>query len=123
MVYFCIMMFNTRPNTKGISDCFPSCEIATGRQLDFRRYLKVQFGVYIKPHIDADITNNTKGSTHPCMSLGSTGNLHGSAKCFDLTTGKVVALLPMNFSIRSAFPPAAPSIVEVNLDIIILLPR
>jgi len=51
---------------------------------------KVLFGAYVEASTDADITNDMKSRTHPCVSLGPSGNMQGSLKCFDIKTGKVV---------------------------------
>ena len=47
-------------------------------------------GSYIEATVDADITNEQEERTYSCISLGPSGNMQGSLKCFDLKTGKVV---------------------------------
>ena len=100
MVYFAQTMMNAFPAAKGILERFSLRGIALGRSLDAERDLKARFGDYVEASVDADVTNDIKGRTHPCIALGPTRNWQGSVKCFDLGTGKVVVrrtikVLPM----------------------------
>ena len=54
------------------------------------KHLQATFGEYIEASVDADVTNDMKGCTHACISLGPSGNWQGSQVCFDLETGRVV---------------------------------
>ena len=50
--------------------------------------------------MDADVMNDMRGRTHPCISLGPSVNWQVSQMCFELDTGKVVlrriiTILPM----------------------------
>ena len=74
IVYLCIMMINTIPAKKGISERFAPHEIVTGKHLN-TNHLKSPFGEYIEAIVDANVTNDMKGRTHPCISLGPSGNL------------------------------------------------
>ena len=40
--------------------------------------------------MDSDVTNDLKGRTLTCISLGPSGIWQGSEMCFDLETGQVV---------------------------------
>ena len=40
--------------------------------------------------MDANITNGQEARTHSCISLGPSGNIQSSLKCFDFETGKAV---------------------------------
>ena len=82
-------MVNAVPAAKGISYIFAPHEIVTGRHLNFK-HLQAAFGEYIEASVDAEVTNEMKGRTHACISLGPSGNWQGSQVCFDLETGKVV---------------------------------
>ena len=64
--------------------------LITGGKFDFGTMPKVLFGAYVKASTDANITNDMKSRTHPCIGLGPAGNMQGSLKCFDIKTGKVV---------------------------------
>ena len=63
LVYFCIMMVNSVPAAKGISDRFALREIVTGRRLNFK-HLQAAFGEYIEASVDSEVTNDMKGRTH-----------------------------------------------------------
>ena len=89
-IYFVVMMINGVPAEGGISEKFSPREIVTGRKIDMVKDCRAQFGSYIEPSKDADITNTTDERTHACLALGPSGNLQGSVKCFDLLTGKVI---------------------------------
>ena len=89
LVYFCIMMINVIPAAMGISDRFAPREVVTGKRLNIN-HLKAPFVEYIEASVNADVTNDMKGRTHPCISLGPSGNWYGLQVCFDLETGKVV---------------------------------
>ena len=89
LVYFCIIMINAIPAAKGISERFVTREIVTGKRLNIN-HLKYPFGEYLEASMDADVTNYMKGRTHPCLSLGPSGNLQGSQIFFDLEIGKVL---------------------------------
>ena len=96
-------MVNEVPAAKGIRDRFSPREIVTGRRLNFND-LQDEFGEYIEASLYAEVTNDMKGFTHACISLGPNGNWQGSQVCFDLETGKVVfrrtiTRLPMPTSI------------------------
>ena len=67
------MMTNAIPATKGIYEQFAPREIVTGKRLNLN-HLKAPFGEYIEARVDADVTNETKGKTYPCISLGPSGN-------------------------------------------------
>ena len=77
------------PNTKLIGGLSPR-ELVTGKKLACDKDCRADIGVYIEPTVDPDITNGQEARTHSCISLGPSGNIQGSLKCFDLETGKVV---------------------------------
>ena len=62
------MMFNVVSAAKVISDRFSPREIVTGRRLNLD-HLKSPFGEYLEASVDADVTNDIKGQTHPCIYL------------------------------------------------------
>ena len=97
------MMINAVPATNGISTRFAPREIVTGRRLNLK-HIKAGFGDYIEASTDEIVTNDMKGCTHGCISLGPSGNWQGSQICFDLETGRVVLrrnikVLPMPDSV------------------------
>ena len=91
LVYFYIMIINAIPAAKCISERFAPREIVTGKCFNLNQ-LKSPFGKYIEASMDADVTNDMKGRTHPCISIGPSGNWQGSQIFFDLETGKLVLI-------------------------------
>ena len=97
MVYFVTRLLpNVVPNKQGVSEHFSPRTLITGRNFDFANMPKVLFGAYVEASTDADLTNDMKSRTHPCISLGPSGNMQGSLKCFDIQTGKVVTRRTIN---------------------------
>ena len=82
-------MINAIPAEKGTSEGFAPREIVTGKRLNLN-HLKSPFGEYIEASVYAYFKNDIKGRTHPCISLGPSGNWQGSKICFDPETSKVV---------------------------------
>ena len=85
----CMWLNEFSPNTKLIGGLSPR-ELVTGRKLACDKDCRADIGAYIEATVDADITNGQEARTHSCISLGPSGNIQGSLKCFDLETGKVV---------------------------------
>jgi len=92
-VYMVVLMLNGIPSQckkRGISHVFSPREFVTGRVLDFKKDCRVPFGAYVEASEGTVITNDMSQRTRACISLGPSGNLQGSLKCFDLLTGKVL---------------------------------
>ncbi len=88
---YCVVKFlSAVPARMGVSEKIAPEEIVSGRKLDAKEDLRVRFGAYIKTSRDEIITNDMPNRTHPCISLGPSGNMQGSLKCFDLLTREVV---------------------------------
>ena len=81
LVHFCIMMVNAVPSAKRISDRCSSRDIVTGQRLNFK-HLRVAFGKYIEASVDAKVTNDMKGRTHDCISLGPSENWKSFSSMF-----------------------------------------
>ncbi len=89
-IYFVVKLLNAVPARLGISEKFALAEIILGWNLDAKKGLMVRFGVYFEVSCDLIITNDMMDRKHPCISLGSSGNIQGLLKCFNLLTRKVV---------------------------------
>ena len=68
------------------------------------KHIKAGCGDYIEASTDEIVTNDMKGCTHKCISLGPSGKCQGSQVCFDLETGRIVLcriikVLPMPDSV------------------------
>ena len=62
----------------------------TGRTINYLRDFRATVGAYIEASRDVMVTNGQDNRTHPCISLGASGNRQGSIKYFDIDTGKLV---------------------------------
>ena len=91
------------PNTELVGGLSPR-ELVTGRKLACDKDCRADIGAYVEATMDADVINGQETRTHSCISLGPSGNIQGSLKCFDIETGKVVIrrrVVQMPFSNRT----------------------
>ena len=84
MVYFVILMLSVVPNKQEVSELLSPRTLITGRKFDFGTRSKVLFGAYVEASTNANITNDMKSRTHPCVGIGPSGNMQGLLKCFDI---------------------------------------
>jgi hypothetical protein len=97
-VLFCVSRVNMQPSSTCVDRASP-LEKFTGRKLDAKRDLRVQFGDYVQatvPSTDNTMTARTQG----CIAMLPTGNLTGSVKMWCLSTRATVTrdqfvVLPM----------------------------
>ena len=90
LVYFAVMMLNVLIGDDGISTKFLPREIVTGRCFAVEKHRRTVFGEYVEASEDADITNDMKPRTQPCIALGWSGNEQGSIVCFQVRNAKLV---------------------------------
>ena len=84
------MWLNAMPAEQGISRKYSPQDIVTQHELNFTKDCKAVFGSYVKASEDASVINDMTAQTHACIALGPAGNIQGSQKCFDITTGLLV---------------------------------
>ena len=94
LVYYVTTMLNCCINKQGISNYLSPREIVLRRCLDWNIYctsggVPLEFGCYVEAHEDKDVTNTNRPRTYAAIYLGSTTNLQGTKKLFDLKTGVV----------------------------------
>ena len=89
LIYFVVLCINSAPPALGISQVHSPREIVTRRGLDFNKHFKHQFGTYVEAHEDPIITNTNRSCTYPGVYIGTTGNIQGTPKVFDIKSGKV----------------------------------
>ena len=89
LIYHAIVCLNCIVSKQGISDMLSPHDIVKRRKLDFKTHFSIMFGVYVEAHEDPDITNTMRPCTYPYIYLGTTTNLQGTKKVFDLLTGLV----------------------------------
>ena len=84
------MWLNARPTEQRISRKYSQWEIVTQHEMDFTKDCKAVFGSYVEASENASVTNDMTAWTHVYIALCPAGNIQGSQKCFDITTGLVV---------------------------------
>ena len=107
LVYFCVMWMNSFPARQGISKKLSPREIVMQRSLDFETHAKGLYGAYVEASEDAVVTNTNRARTFAGILLGPTGNIQGTQKVFDVSTGAIkkcrtLRMLPMPNSIIKA---------------------
>ena len=90
LIYFVVTWLNSFPAAQGISEKLSPREIVTQRQLSYETHCKAVFGSYVEAHDDHVITNTMKPRTRACIALGPSGNIQGTQKVFELSTGLVL---------------------------------
>jgi hypothetical protein len=87
-VLFCVSRVNMQPSSTSVDRASP-LEKFTGRKLDAKRDLRVQFGDYVQATVP--LTDNTMTArTQGCIAMLPTGNLTGSVKMWCLSTRATV---------------------------------
>ena len=89
LVYTSVFHRNIWPNKLGISDKFSPREIVTRRKADWAKHLTYPFGTYLEAHADNEVTNTMSDRTFPGIFCGTTGNIQGTMRVFDINTGLV----------------------------------
>ena len=73
----------------GISEEFSPREIVLCRSVEFNKYCKGMFGLYVEAGEDANVTNDMRPRTYSGILLGPSSNIQGTPKVFTLKTGQV----------------------------------
>ena len=97
-VFFCVSRINLHPS-RTATDATSSMEQFTGRKLDAKLDLRVNFGEYVQATV-AETDNSMKARTQGCIACLPTGSLTGSVKMFCLGSKRIVTrdqfkVLPM----------------------------
>ena len=90
LIKFVTFWINAFVNENGASKVFSPRELLTGMKVDYEKHCQARWGAYIEASDDADVTNDMRDRTSPCVVLGPTGNVQGSVRCFNLETKKVI---------------------------------
>ena len=88
LVYFTALWSNNFPENTVIYKVYSPRYIISGQNLSFKPHFRMDFGYYSEVYYGPSPTNSMILRTRKCLGLGTTGNLQGSYKFFDLTTGK-----------------------------------
>ena len=89
-VHTITLWLNAVQSISGLNRGLSPRELVTGRGVDYNKDCRATFGAYVQATTEKIVTNNNTPRTHGCIALGTSGNMQGSLKCFDLKTGKVV---------------------------------
>ena len=87
VVYFSVFWSNVPPAENGISDTWSPREIVLDQTVNYDLHCKEVFGAYVHGHHDREVTNDMRPRTFAGIFFGTTGNLQGTVKVWDLQTG------------------------------------
>ena len=80
-----VFWLNCFPYSDGVSSILSPRYIVTGRQIDFARHVRTEFGAYVQTH--EEHTNAMNARTTGAICLGPTGSVHGTHYFLNLSTG------------------------------------
>ena len=86
MVYNAVFWLNAFPHDDSMSDTLSPCLIMTGRNINYRRHVQLEFGSYVQTH--AAHTNDMQARTVGAICLGPSGNTQGGHYLMSLATGR-----------------------------------
>jgi Reverse transcriptase (RNA-dependent DNA polymerase)/Zinc knuckle len=89
LVSYCNFWLNSFPKEDGLSKTLSPRTIITGRQINYLKHCKLEFGEYVQTHEEHDNTLATR--TIGAISLRPTGNLQGTHLFLNLNTGRIIA--------------------------------
>ena len=95
LIKFVTFWINSFVNENGASKVFSPRELLTGMKVDYNKHCQARFGAYVEASDDADVTNDMRDRTSPCIVLGPTV-VQGSVRCLNLATKKVVTRRTVN---------------------------
>ena len=80
-----VFWLNAFPHEDGVSDTLSPRYLITGRHLDYRKHVRLEFGAYVQTH--EKHTNGMERRTCGAICLGPTGNEQGGHYFMSLATG------------------------------------
>jgi hypothetical protein len=90
LVIYCVHSINIVPQTITEHSLSPF-EIYSGKKVNVKTDLKIQFGEYVQIPVDNSVGKNAMNArTNDAIALHMRGNLQGSAAFYNIQTGKVV---------------------------------
>ncbi len=90
LVYFVVTMINSFPrSTSAIEGVAPKTKL-TGKVLDYKTDLQLEFGDYVQANEENNKTNSLDARTFPAVCLGPVGNIQSSYYFMNLNTWQVV---------------------------------
>jgi hypothetical protein len=93
-----VFWLNAFPHDDGVSDQLSPRYLFTGKHLDYRKHVRVEFGSYVQTH--EDHTNGMEARTTGALCLGPSGNEQGGHYFMSLPSGRRIlrdrwTVLPM----------------------------
>jgi hypothetical protein len=88
LAYGCVFWLNNFPAHDGVSSTLSPRNIMTGRNVDFNKHCKLEFGDYVQIHEEHD--NTMIPRTSGAIALRPTGNIQGGYFFYTLKTGRRV---------------------------------
>lgn len=88
LIYHVVLWLNAFPMKSGVSKTLSPREIVLRHKLDFAKHCKAPFGSYCEAHDEPVPSNTMVSRTSHAIILGPTGNIQGSYKLLNLSTGK-----------------------------------
>ena len=80
-----VFWLNAFPHADGVSDTLSLRYLLTGKQIDYQKHVRLEFGVYVQTH-EAH-TNDMQPRTIGAICLGPSGNEQGGHYFMSLVTG------------------------------------
>jgi hypothetical protein len=88
LVKTAVFWLNSFPSADGVSDVLSPRYILTGRSIDYKRHVQLEFGAYVQTHDEH--SNDMNSRTTSAICLGPTGNVQGTHYFLSLRTGKLL---------------------------------
>ncbi|MDA3875508.1 MAG: reverse transcriptase domain-containing protein [Halothiobacillus sp.] len=80
-----VFWLNSFPYSDGVSSTLSPRYLVTGRQINFERHVRTEFGAYVQTHEEHN--NAMTARTTGAICLGPTGSVHGTHYFLNLSTG------------------------------------
>ena len=77
-----VTLLHSLPPKSGLSTTYTPRTIITGKELDWKKSRKLQFGAYAQVYEDRNNTNTLEERTQGAICLDTTGNLQWAYKFF-----------------------------------------
>ena len=90
LLHHVVMWLNNFPAANGISTRYSPREILQHNKLSVKHHCRAPFGSYCEVHEDNASTNSMKSRGIPAICLGPTGNIQGTYRFLNLSTGLVL---------------------------------
>jgi hypothetical protein len=81
-----VFWLNAFPRSSGVSDTLSPRYLLTGKQLDYTKHVRLEFGSYVQTH--EEHSNDMRPRTIGAICLGPTGNEQGGHYFMSLATGR-----------------------------------